>query len=194
MSTAPSPALPAAPRRLDPPHDARAVANTFLDMAADAGQPVDHLKLQKLVYFAHGWHLAVVGRPLFFQDVVAWPYGPVVKAVYDEFKEYGRDPIDGRAAFFDPDRGEWAPYLATYSDPTQAVLSRVWDGYKGYTGSQLSGIAHEKGTPWFQMTEHLDPKAIRDLPIPNPLIRQHYLKLARPKAPSPHPTTPLSRA
>lgn len=160
-------------------HDARAIANRFLDLAAWEGCPIDHLKLQKLVYFAHGWHLAVTGCPLAWQTVLAWPYGPVFRPIYDEFKVYGRDSIDGRAVYFDSNTGEQQPYSAFLDTVAINVLNRVWYVYKGFTGMQMSAMAHAEGTPWHQMVGHLPPDQIRDVPIPNEVIRQHYVKLAK---------------
>ena len=161
------------------PHDALAVANFFLDRGAEFGVSVDPLKLQKLVYFAHGWHLAVTGRPLFWQTVLAWPYGPVIRDVYHEFKNYGRNAIDGRATVFDSETEELVPVGTNFGPITQTVLNRVWDAYKDHSGLQMSAMAHREGTPWHQTVGHLQPAEIRDVPIPNELIRQHYLKLAK---------------
>lgn len=160
------------------PHDARATANRFLDLAAAEGKALDHLQLQKLGYFAHGWHLAVTGEPLFFQDVQAWPYGPVVPAVYEEFRGFGRNPIDGRALTFDSNL-KVVPFRADLAPITEYVVNRVWQSYKGHSGLEMSAIAHQEGTPWHQMVGHLKPKEIRNVVIPNEVIRQHYLKLAR---------------
>jgi len=33
--------------------------------------------------------LVTYDRPAFLEDIVAWPYGTVVKESYDEFKKYG---------------------------------------------------------------------------------------------------------
>jgi uncharacterized phage-associated protein len=160
------------------PHDARAIANHFLDVAAAEGKSLDHLQVQKLTYFAHGWHLAVTGEPLIFQNVQAWPYGPVVPEVYEEFKSFGRNPIDGRALTFDG-RLKVVPFRTDLLPISDHVLSRVWQSYKGHSGLEMSAIAHEEGTPWYQMVGHLKPKEIRDVVIPNVLIRQHYLKLGK---------------
>ena len=65
-------------------YDVRAVANFFLDQAQEEGQKLDHMKLQKLAYIAHGWHLAITGEPLFHERVEAWPYGPVIPDLYHE--------------------------------------------------------------------------------------------------------------
>lgn len=160
-------------------HDARAIANSFLEFAAGEGRAIDHLKIQKLTYFAHGWHLAVTGRPLVTQTVLAWPYGPVFRQIYDEFKLYGRDTIDGRATYLDEELGEWMPFEANLEMDSDQVLERVWDVYKKYSGLQMSAMAHAEGTPWYQTVGHLKPSEIRDIPIPNLLIREHYVKLAK---------------
>lgn len=45
------------------------------------------MKLQKLLYYVQGFHIAVFNRPLFNEDIEAWMYGPVVPAVYEYYQE-----------------------------------------------------------------------------------------------------------
>jgi uncharacterized phage-associated protein len=166
-------------------HDARAVANYFLDMATRDGVPIDPLKIQKLVYIAHGWHLAITGEPLIYQTVFAWKYGPVIRDLYRAFRGYGGKAIDGRATE-PPDwehTTEPRPYTPVLSPQSQAVLDRVWQVYGRNTGVELSALTHDFGTPWDQVAGNLPPKEIKDVPISDEMIRRHYLDLARRGAP-----------
>jgi uncharacterized phage-associated protein len=45
--------------------------------------PVTHMKLQKLVYYCQGWHLAWDEKPLFDEPIEAWANGPVCPALYE---------------------------------------------------------------------------------------------------------------
>lgn len=74
----------------------QAVANYLLDKARDDGELLTHMKLQKLVYIAHGWHLAVTGKPLLSDPVEAWQFGPVIRSLYHDLKHFGHEPISGR--------------------------------------------------------------------------------------------------
>ncbi|MDQ6665177.1 MAG: DUF4065 domain-containing protein, partial [Acidobacteriota bacterium] len=78
-------------------YDALAVANYFLDCARKDGRELDPMGIQKLVFFAHGWHLALVGSPLIEQRVEAWEYGPVIPDIYHAFKEFGAGAIKSHA-------------------------------------------------------------------------------------------------
>jgi uncharacterized phage-associated protein len=72
------------------PYSSKAVANTFLDIAkANNVADISPMKLQKLIYYAHAWHLAFLGQPLIKEEVQAWKFGPVIPDVYFEFKECG---------------------------------------------------------------------------------------------------------
>src|ERR1700676_3931940 len=82
-------------------HSALAVANWFLARAAADGKSLDPMKLQKLIYFAHGWSLALTDIPLIEEHPEAWDYGPVIPSVYHEFKLFGRKPITERAKRFE---------------------------------------------------------------------------------------------
>ena len=78
--------------------DVQDVARFFIDLAKrqndlDRGDLMTNLRLQKLLYFAQGWHLARFGRPLFDASIEAWPYGPAVPEAYRAYKEYGREGI-----------------------------------------------------------------------------------------------------
>jgi uncharacterized phage-associated protein len=56
--------------------------------------PVDNLKLQKLLYYSQAVHLVLNGKtPLFREPIEAWDYGPVVPAVYHEYKKFGLEFI-----------------------------------------------------------------------------------------------------
>ncbi len=52
-----------------------------------------NLALQKLLYFAQGFHLALEGKPLFKDEIHAWKYGPVVPEVYRKYSKYKASPI-----------------------------------------------------------------------------------------------------
>ena len=42
---------------------------------AEVGDVMTNLKLQKLLYYMQGFHLAVFDTPLFDEDIEAWQYG-----------------------------------------------------------------------------------------------------------------------
>lgn len=69
------------------------VANFFVSRFQQAGDPLTNMKLQKLLYYAQGWHLALKGDALFDERIEAWPHGPVVPPVYGTFKHYRWNPI-----------------------------------------------------------------------------------------------------
>jgi len=51
---------------------------------------INHLKLQKLLYYIQSWHMVYFNRHTLFDDVPeAWVNGPVYRKVYDKFKEAG---------------------------------------------------------------------------------------------------------
>src|SRR5215469_2786509 len=74
-------------------YPASLIAYAFVKRGIDDGNPVTQMKLQKLVYFAHGLHLASYNEPLISEKFQAWKYGPVVPAIYRDYKLYGSSPI-----------------------------------------------------------------------------------------------------
>lgn len=71
------------------------VANKLLEIADRNGDLITNLKLQKLLYYAQAYYMVNNnGEKLFDDDIQAWEYGPVVPAVYQQYKKYNSFPID----------------------------------------------------------------------------------------------------
>lgn len=118
---------------------ARDIANYFLSMAdEDAGEAITNLKVQKLLYYAQGFHLALFGEPLFGEPIEAWLHGPVVPDVYHEFKAHGAGSI--------PAPGEDFDYEAIDPEIRQ-LLDDIYATYGQFSAWKLRDMTHEE-PPW----------------------------------------------
>jgi uncharacterized phage-associated protein len=135
---------------------ATAVANELLDRSAQSGQKLTQINIQKLVYFAHGWHLALRKCPLIQEPIEAWQYGPVVKRLYQQFRRFGSEPITEKAMEYQVNtRGELiasTPSICS-SDPSEdeyakSLVGAIWTNYGGLPPFRLVEITHLAGSPW----------------------------------------------
>ena len=159
-------------------YPAAAVADALLEKAWAEGRTLNHMQLQKLVYMAHGWHLAVTTEPLIEDTVEAWTFGPIIPTLYDDLKRYGTDPVPKPVAWWDGRAGQFSARAPEFPEATADVINRVWEGYKNMSDLQLSTLAHRKGTPWYDLLGELPERKRREVPIPDGNIRDYYVHLA----------------
>jgi uncharacterized phage-associated protein len=152
------------------PHDARAVANAILAKATQRGIPLTLMQLIKLVYLAHGWSLAMLGRKLVKSPVQAWQYGPVYPEVYSAFKVFGSSPIAAPAR----SRQTGELYSEPLDEDENGLIDAVLDTYGNLHAFQLSNMMHKPGTPWSETFG--GGRGAYD-EIPDELIRAHYEQL-----------------
>jgi uncharacterized phage-associated protein len=103
----------------------------------EVGDLMSNLKLQKLVYYAQGFHLALFDTPLFDEDIEAWAHGPVVPDLYHGFKQYGAGAIQPPT---DLD-------LSLFSDETVELLDEVYSVFGQFSAWKLRNMTHEE-PPW----------------------------------------------
>lgn len=119
-------------------YNSQQIANYFLSMQEeDAGELMSHLKLQKLVYYAQGFHLAIFDKPLFAESIEAWNYGPVVPSLYQIYKTYGNKPIPS------PPNID----LSSYTPETQELLDEVNSVFGQFSAWKLRDMTHNE-PPW----------------------------------------------
>lgn len=143
-------------------YDALTVADIMLRIAKNDGQKMTPMKLLKLVYIAHGFALALLGRDLFKNRIEAWKYGPVIPDLYQATKKWGRGDIPLSLI---GDLGD-----VDVDDEVKEFLEQVYAKYGHLDGIQLSYLTHQSGTPW----DRIYSPYKRSAEIPDDLIKQHY--------------------
>ena len=164
-------------------YPALAIANAFLDCAEKEERTMSPLKIQKLVYIAHGWHLGILDSPLIAERIEVWRWGPVISSIYHEFKHFGNQAITGRGTipkkvgYGEYKRGMDIEFVEPRIDENDEIrkkfIERVWELYGKYTGIQLSNLTHDKDTPWYKAKS--DDQAVID----DAAICEYYKNLAK---------------
>lgn len=145
------------------------IANYFILCGQKSGIEVTPMKLIKICYIAHGWHLGLTGKPLLSETIYAWKYGPVIDTLYLEFKNYGSAPIKNLYSV--------TPNGNDYPLPDAEIrpfLDIIWNSYGKYDGIALSAMTHQADTPWYKVWHNEGAKDKREIPIPNDYIEEHY--------------------
>jgi uncharacterized phage-associated protein len=160
-------------------YSAKAIANLLIDLARDQGNSLDQMQLQKLVYFSHGWHLAITGKPLINEEIEAWKYGPVIRSLYEEFRNCGRAPIEDHATSIEIDTKNLTyaivtPLIEESDQDTIDLVGRVLAAYGKLSGAQLSNLTHQLGTPWDEVYSRGSNEKIS-----NEAIKKHFISLAK---------------
>jgi uncharacterized phage-associated protein len=161
--------------------DALSVAREFvrLSLAGSEPDPLTNLRLQKLLYYAQGWSLALRNANLFAEEIQARHQGPVVGKVYRALSQGQKAGVINERQL-----GKAHDLL-----PEEAALVKaVWETYRRYSATQLAELAHNEA-PWRMVwgdgladgrgAEAIPDQAIADhfdqQPVPAPLeaFRQH---------------------
>jgi len=159
------------------PYKAAAIANYFIGKS----KPKDYLtpmKIQKLVYIAHGWHLAIYNEPLIEEIVEAWRYGPVIQSLYYELRGFGSMQVTkeiDEVGISDENDFTFVPVEKPTDEKVTVHLDEVWKSYSKYTGPQLSNFTHQQGTPWdraYNSDNHGKTAIINDNSI-----KEHFIEL-----------------
>lgn len=123
---------------IDMAYKALDIANKLLSKAADVcgGDLMSNMRLQKMLYYEQGYHLAAFGTPLFDEDVEAWMFGPVVPGVYEHFKKYGAGGIMPETES-----------LIELTDEEEDLFNDVFDAYVDFSTYGLMRKTHGE-SPW----------------------------------------------
>ncbi len=146
------------------------VANYFLQNADyDDGDAITNLKLQKLVYYAQAWHLALCGKKLFSGRFEAWAHGPVCPELYRKCKEYGHDaiPQDALARL-----GQ-----KRITGESLEILEEVLEVYGQFSASRLRELTHNED-PWKEARGDCSPGDRCNSVISEETMREYYRALA----------------
>ncbi|KAF5089782.1 hypothetical protein DSECCO2_25580 [anaerobic digester metagenome] len=127
----------------------------------DAGDTISNMKLQKLVYYAQGFCLAMTGEPLFDEEIHAWEHGPVSPDLYHAYKTYGAGSIP-------PPEKSVDEISANFREEQLEVIDEVLDVYGQFSAWKLRNLTHEEPT-W------LDRYGKTDCEITKPAMKEYFM-------------------
>lgn len=123
---------------------AKNVADFILSQSCpDCEDYISNLKLQKLLYYCQGFHLAIYGKPLFPEKIIRWQLGPVVPDVYQIFKGYSRNSIPMPEDFD----------FSMFTVEQKELMIEVYKVYAQYSAWRLRDMTHEE-PPYLDTVEN----------------------------------------
>lgn len=133
------------------------VSNYIIEKCDELKEPITNLKLQKILYYVQAYSLVLLNGKMFREEIRAWPYGPVVKEVYDEFSHCAALPLSKTDNFEIDDVQEREVICKVFIDK---IFMDVWD---------LVEQTH-KEEPWKLTMEMFGEGAI----IPCDVIKKYF--------------------
>ena len=118
-------------------YSAQDVANFVLQTHRSFGCPVNNFKLQQILYFVQANFLTMHNRPCFSDNIEAWDIGPVVPAVYEQYKGCGSDAIPNEETSNVPE----ISYVGRY------LIEGIVTTCMNYSAEELSKITRNQ-SPW----------------------------------------------
>lgn len=114
------------------------VSKYIINYLNEKSYPVNHLKLQKLLYYIEAWYTVFTGSNLFEEQIEAWQHGPVIRKVWDYFKN--------KSILYDNLKISKGFELKASKEQIE-IINDVLDEYGDKTGYYLETLTHSE-EPW----------------------------------------------
>lgn len=104
-------------------------------------------KLQKMLYFAQAWYLAIYDKELFPDDFEAWIHGPAIRHVYGLYKNFGYSRINLIKNNKD---------FSSLTEKEKGFLDMIFEIYHKFDAQHLEFLSHND-TPWIDARNETPP-------------------------------------
>lgn len=140
-------------------------ADYIINACHEDGIAITNLKLQKLLYYAQAWHLALYDTPLFDADFEAWVHGPVHLETYQRFRHHKWNPISADIA------------MPNLPEDARDHLEEIMTVFGDYSAFTLEQMTHYEA-PWRNARGNLPIDEPSNAIISNEDMQAFYKTLA----------------
>lgn len=149
------------------PTTASQVARYLICKAHERGDAITNLKLQKLLYYAQGWYLALYDEPLFDDRLEAWVHGAVQPQVYSLYKQFLWEPISASVT---------CPKFA--DKEVSSHIDKVLGHYGRYSARDLERMIHRE-SPWQKARGHIPEDKPSKAVIKHQDMKEYFREIGR---------------
>lgn len=143
---------------------ASTIAKYFLWKAEKENKTLTNKKLQKLLYYAQAWNLAIENDPLFPEKIEAWIHGPAIRSIWEKYKVFGFGSI----------KEDVDDEIET-KIKNKEIIDEVWRIYGKYDADYLEELTHNE-LPWQEARGDIESNASSDNEISLATMRNYYRK------------------
>lgn len=115
------------------------ISKYVIKYCMEKGYKITNLRLQKILYYIQGYFYKAYDQMAFNQEIVAWPYGPVVPEAYYNFCSFGRNEL---CLFENVDND-----FSTISHEEKSYIKSIVDKCDNYSVTELVNKTHTE-EPW----------------------------------------------
>jgi uncharacterized phage-associated protein len=128
-------------------------------------ETINHLKLQKLVYYIDAWHNVFLNEPLIEEDFEAWMHGPVVRDLWNHYRDESilNNPIYATDDDID----------LNINQEQREIIDDVLEEYGDKTPYYLECLTHEE-KPWIVARRGYAPSDRCTEKISKELMKEYY--------------------
>lgn len=136
-------------------------ARYIINFCTINGIAISDLKLQKVLYYIQLAFILHLHRDAFTDEIEAWPYGPVIRDVYNAYSSYGSTKIC--LEYHDTE---------IFEEKEKEIIQSVLTNCLKRTAWELVAMSHTDDGPWANIYKNgLGYKEI----IPIEMIREYAL-------------------
>ena len=139
---------------------------------------VNHLKIQKLLYYIQAWHLVYFDKKLIFEEKPeAWVNGPVYRSVYNLLKDKGKPYEALKMKDSTPEKNsekfEHVKKGLNFSNEHNDFLNSIMNYYGIMSHEKLIFLTH-KEKPWNEARQGLGNFDYSTTPISTDTMYEYY--------------------
>jgi len=137
------------------------------------GGSMNHLKLQKVLYYVEAWHLVFFNKSIVEDEFQAWVHGPVSKKLWNEVKNLS--VLYSELEVSKPEKIIKDVEEKLNQDQID-LINDVIKKYGKQSGYNLECLTHNE-LPWIEAREGLSPNAPSNNIISKKTMKKYYSEL-----------------
>jgi len=135
--------------------------------------PMSHLKLQKILYYVEGYHLAYFDKSIIEDDFQAWIHGPVSRKIYDTLKD--KSILYAELGYVQTN-GSKNPndvLKETLTKDQIDFINETVEELNGFSSTQLENMTHNE-EPWLSARKGYNASDRCEVVIDKDLMKKFY--------------------
>jgi len=150
------------------------IADYFIALSNYHENLITNKKLQKMMYYAQAWHLAIFDEPLFDGEFEAWVHGPVLPSLYQDYKDFKWHPI----IIDELDEEKFSAIKRKLGKEKLQYLEELIEEYFGLSAYELERLTHIE-EPWKKARSGISPEQSSDNIIEQVWMKEYYSKFLK---------------